>query len=371
MKTVETAIIGGGFSGLFFAHGLLQRGYESFCLIERDKKSLGGFASRGGIKVGLLPAGEKTKRALNCKDYRSLQSRFLSEYDDKLIKIQKRRLNQEFKFESLHNKYYESYILTQKNAFLILKKLKHSLKRKILYSSLRKIEKNGKFYVLSLENGKNIQCNNLVISSGRDPGIVDIMTGIGQQYNRKHDMLFGCRATFESRSATHLFEFQPDFRIKDTNTFQTYCFNYRGDLTAYDYKKFRIYAGSFKEHGDIGNCFIGRRLISIPDLILKKYTNIHHFNFIDLQNKRSKYPNSEIKKLCNFLRILECNTGIKFLDLYFPALEQFWPRPKLKPASLESSSLRSVFFIGDSSGISFGFIQCYITANLLLKKILP
>ena len=89
---VETVIIGGGFSGLFLADSFIRLRYDSFLLIERHKNTLGGYAVQGGIKVGLLPAGERTKKILHLDSYELYESQFLQTYERYLIKPSKGNL---------------------------------------------------------------------------------------------------------------------------------------------------------------------------------------------------------------------------------------------------------------------------------------
>lgn len=74
-------------------------------------------------------------------------------------------------------------------------------------------------------------------------------------------------------------------------------------------------------------------------------------------------------ELLNTVADMRDKLGFNFKSFYFPALEQFWDRPDLKPNSLESKQLSNLYFIGDASGIAFGVLQCYITAKFALEEI--
>lgn len=104
---IETVIIGGGFSGLFLSDGLIGKGYRSFLLIERSHKKLGGYAILGSIKVGLLPAGEKTRRALPPGSYEYFQKQFLSRFGGYLYSLPKAPIDIHFASIGLVNKWYQ------------------------------------------------------------------------------------------------------------------------------------------------------------------------------------------------------------------------------------------------------------------------
>ena len=75
-------------------------------------------------------------------------------------------------------------------------------------------------------------------------------------------------------------------------------------------------------------------------------------------------------ELKGFIQKLTAVFGVDFVSFHFPAFEKFWPIPHLRMQSLQSKSLDEVFYVGDASGISFGALQCYVTANEALNEIL-
>lgn len=365
---VDTIIIGGGFSGLFLAEGFIKSGYNSFLLSERNKKHLGGHAISGGIKVGLLPAGEKTKRELHLESYKSYQETFLRKYKKFLINPRKRNIQFDFQSAHLINKYYHSYIMKETNAKIIAALLYESIKEKIVFSSVCKIDRSADGYYVHFSNNTTVICKNIIIATGRDRLIVSILENIGQLYINKDDYLFGCRVTFPAESAEKIYNYQPDFKIKNNDLYQTYCFNYRGKICSYIYNGYKIYAGALNENSKTGNCFIGSRKNISPDTILKNLDQPFKVRYKQFSNmKLPKIIAQDSSSLCNFIDNFENVLNLKINTMYFPALEQFWPKPVLKTRILESQSLPNVYFIGDASGIAFGFLQCYITANYLIE----
>jgi len=199
--------------------------------------------------------------------------------------------------------------------------------------------------------------------------MVSVLKEIGQIFAHKHDLLFGCRVTFDSENAERLYNYQPDFKIKDDKLYQTYCFNYRGTINSYFYNKHKIYAGSFNEKSRTGNCFVGCRKIVTPESILKRINlplkiSYQHFR----TSNWLKLLRQDYSGLCNFIDKFGKTFDLKIRNLYFPSLEQFWPKPALRGRSLESKSLPNVYFVGDASGISFGFLQCYVTTNFFIEN---
>ena len=368
---VETAIIGGGFSGLFLADSFIKSGYDSFVLLERHKNALGGYAVRGGIKIGLLPAGEITKKILNIKSYELYENQFVKAYDKYLIKPKTMALGISLERTPLINKYYYSYILQKVNAKNLIKNLYSRIGRKVLLSSVRYIVKNtGNSYDIHLENKITITCKNIIVATGRNYQAMMMLKEIGQIFIDKHDLLIGCRITFDSKSAEYLYRYQPDFKIKNKKLCQTYCFNYRGSINSYFYNNHKIYAGSFNEESKTGNCFIGCRKTTTAESVLKQIEQPFKISYNHLiTEKWPKQLKNECSKITDFIEYFKVTFNLKIKNLYFPALEQFWSKPKLRKRSLESASLPNVYFIGDASGVSFGFLQCYITANLLAEHI--
>jgi hypothetical protein len=141
-------------------------------------------------------------------------------------------------------------------------------------------------------------------------------------------------------------------------------------MNSYKYNNRIIYSGSLDERRLTGNSFIGKRLICSPEVELKKiqghkkisYEQFLHYNW-------PKTIKVIFQGIGNFMNKLEQLCELKFTYIYYPALEQFWPRPNINNMTLESTSLPNVFYPGDASGISFGVVQCYITSKVLVNEL--
>jgi hypothetical protein len=369
--TIETVIIGGGFSGLFLADSFIRSRYDSFLLVERHKNTMGGYAVQGGIKVGLLPAGERTKKILHLDSYELYENQFIQTYERHLIKPQKSNLGIDFENTPFTNKYYYSYILPKANAEKLIAELLRPVGRKILFGSVCGIITNANgSYSLYLDNNTKIQCKKIVVASGRNYPTMSLLKEIGQTFTDNHNLLFGCRVTFDSENAERLYRYQPDFKIKDDRLYQTYCFNYRGRINSYSYNNHKIYAGSFNEKSKTGNCFIGYKKVITSESILQKIGQPFKISY--RRFKREQWPTlsrRDYTGIADFIENIMKIFDLRIKNLYFPALEQFWSKPTLRRQSLESDSLPNVYFVGDASGISFGFLQCYVTANFLKESI--
>jgi len=137
----------------------------------------------------------------------------LQEFSKYLIKYEKNS-DIDLRSAGLFNKYYESFILSKNNAFKILDCLRGLLKQVIIYPGVSQIEKvNGKYKII-LEDQNEVESRHIVIASGRDYSIVKILLKLGQIYTSQHELLFGCRATFDPKTAESLFEFQPDSKSR-------------------------------------------------------------------------------------------------------------------------------------------------------------
>ena len=370
MKYYSTIILGGGFSGLFFASSF-KKYNDSFLLIEKTKTNIGGYASLGGIKVGLFPAGRLTATYLSAISYSEVTNEFIHKYDQYFTEFNNNR-NYKGIFRSLKNKYYDSIIIEHDNIKSLITSLRNKVESNIVYSDVVSIKVNpNNNYILHLKNGDIYYCSRLIIASGRNESLLSILKKAGEKFHLKRKILIGCRACFDPNTALSLFNYQHDFKVKSDTDFQTYCFNYRGALHKIKHLNTHYFVGSFNMRSKIGNTFIGKKInidnfeeissfLTYCTVSNQKLTNA-------LQNIRDK----EYKiGLQNFIKQLSLETGLKFTSFHFPALEQFWPRPILNLNSLESESIPNVYYIGDASGVSFGILQCFITAKAAIKEIL-
>ena len=370
MEFIETVIIGGGFSGLFFCDRLNANGYRSFTLIEQNKDRLGWFAILGGIKIGLLPAGEKTRKVLPPGSYEYFSKEFPRRFGMFLRRNSRVPIDIDFASVGLVNKLYDSYILTKANARNLVFELQKKIKEHILYELVDNISHDSDGFEVHLNNDKSIKCRYLVIASGRYFAIQSLMEQLGQRFSKVNDFLFGCRACFNAMNTERIFKHQPDFKVKDVNCYQTYCFNYKGNINLYKYNDKRIYSGSLNEKRSIGNCFIGRRVLSTPEAVLSMFEKPIKVNYNDfLQGNWPDSLKDDFHGIAHFMNKLSKLLKIEFVHLHFPALEQFWPKPAINAMSLESNNLANVFYIGDASGISYGILQCYVTSNILIGEL--
>jgi len=367
---IETIIIGGGLSGLFFCSGLIKRKYRSFLLIEQNEE-LGGYALRGNMKIGLLPAGNRTKKLLEPGIYEYYQDKFIEIYKKYLTHTKSELLTLNYKSVGLQNKFYNSFILERASALEIIEQILEQINHSVLYQKILSITALKDCFEICFNDSSILRCKYLIIASGRSHSMISVLENLGQGYSKDHDLLVGCRGTFDSKESDKLFRYQADFKIKDSNSaYQTYCFNYRGDLQKYNYKNKNIYSGTLNEKRSSGNCFIGKRIRADPEAILCEFEKSFKISSRDLEKRLMQEPLEKyFQDMGLFVEKLRILTGLKFKNFYFPALEQFWPRPHINSRSLESKELANIFYIGDASGMSFGVLQCYITANILLSEL--
>ncbi|WP_319522040.1 NAD(P)-binding protein [uncultured Desulfosarcina sp.] len=368
---IKIVVIGAGFAGLSFCEALSNSNFNSFLLIEKKRSSLGGYASLGGIKVGLLPAGQRTADYFSKSDYDFYTHAFLRKYSNYLSTFNKSKTVLNLP-DNVTNKYYKSFIIENKSIKNILASLTSKLSNKILFSEVESINRAyNESYSILFSDGNQINCDTIVIASGRSEKIFFCLRKLNESFNTTKDLIVGCRVTFEPESAERIFSYQHDFKIKSETKMQTYCFNYRGNLNTYKYLNNLIYAGSFDIKSNIGNTFLGKKtkicyldaIKLFPQAIIKKFDNlVSYLEQINFANIKQDF--------LEFISIMCDSMNINLYQYYFPALEQYWPSPILKDNSLESMNIPNIYYIGDSSGVSYGFLQCYITACILSKKIL-
>ena len=370
MDEYKVAIVGAGFSGLFCASQLKKKGMNSFVLIEKAPINLGGCASLGGAKVGFLPAGQRTAHYLSQTIYEKHSNAFEYKYGTYFSFEEKLNSSFNFNVTGLENKYYRSPIIEKDQLKKISDHLMSENNGNCMFSPVVSIDKTqSERYILHLLNNETIQCEVLIIASGRDESITKCLIGLNEKFHEKQELIIGCRACFKPETAIELFKHQHDFKIKAPSKFQTYCFNYKGRIHKLRYMERDLFFGSFDKNSEIGNTFIGKKIIGNTENAIGLFPNINILNSMDF-NKSLKFID-DLKYKSDFIKFVEMlndNFKIEFTSFHFPALEQFWPRPILKNNSLASKNLKNVYYLGDASGIAFGLLQCYITANHLLQR---
>jgi len=368
MKRYSVAIIGAGPAGLFAASALKKKN-NSFVIIDTSRESVGGLALYGGIKIGLLPAGERTASIVGKKEYQLLSQKFILKYKKYFSQLLENRI---LNFpQNLQNKYYNSYILEGNILEILKKKSLSTLSNYFLYHTVVKIDKtNNATYHLVFNNGEEIYCDKLIVASGRSKEVNNLLGNIGQKYHEDKKCLVGCRATFESSNSAKIFEHQHDFKLKAHTGFQNYCFNHRGYLHKLSYCGYNYYSGSLDLNSKTGNTFVGKKILINNNDIYKYLESNLVINYSDLKHADFFKSDKNYKDdLIAFLKYFENDYNVLFHKLFFPALEQFWPAPRINYQTFESEYLPKVFFIGDASGVSFGVLQCYITANHVVNEI--
>lgn len=366
---VTTCILGGGLSGLFAGHFLERIRLRSYVVVN-DNEVLGGYAAKGGMKVGFLPAGEKTAKILGNDYYEESTNQFIAKYTPGIDSSPRNKFIN-FNSEHFTNKYYESALLTKQDVGKMVTELKNEIRHNLIISPILTVYAHKDGYKIETAT-QNITCKYLIIASGRDDNTTTILSHMGTKYEENVPLLTGCRASFTSDSVDTYFYHQRDFKIKFTNGFQTYCFNKSGPLYAYKHRGTSIFSGTFSPSGTIGNVFIGKRTTTtfnkaIETLNNVRFTirnsNLEDFDLLPIRDESFK------KEFKHTLTVMKNDLRFNFLSFHFPALEQFWPRPALREHSLESAQHNNLFFIGDCSGVSFGVLQCYVTAKFVVDRI--
>jgi len=370
----QLTIIGGGISGLSLAYGFLNRGFKSFLLLEQDISSFGGYASLGWMKISLLPAGQKTANYLKNDLYKKYAFKFLNHFSPYLIELDKSLLSIDFNSYGFHNKYYKSFLLPKLHFKTFIDSLISKLFNKILIGKISLLEPGYGSYEILLDSGQRIITNKVIIASGRSKDVQQLLIKIGEKFNVSDPILFGCRACFKSDSGKPLFNYQIDFRIKNNNCFETYCFNYKGKLLKLKHSGNYYFSGFFDPTFHVGNSFLGKKInINVKDALklsaIDKDISFNNINKVISDNKMMVF-NSYIKELRDFVKSLIDVFGLNFICFCFPAIEQFWPKPILRKGSLESKNLKNIFYIGEASGIAFGVLQSYVTSMALIEEIL-
>ena len=203
---VNTLILGGGLSALFAAKSLLNEGNRDFKIVTGSRRSVGGYALWGDMKVGLPPAGSATSQWLSENFYRSATADFIAEYRDYLERPgftdeELRRIP--ILPQLLDQKYYYSYIIPRQKGRQMVNDLFGLLHREALTAEASRISRRRDRYEVHLANGDTLSCQILIIASGRNPEILSALGDLGQEFEETQDVLTGCRVTFEPPDLRH------------------------------------------------------------------------------------------------------------------------------------------------------------------------
>lgn len=184
-RKTDIVIIGGGLSGLFLASALKLHKFSSFILIDKAISNMGGYATRGWVKIGLFPAGKKTADKLDQLKYERLSNDFINRFSEYLIHIPNERINIHFEDYELYNKHYSSLIMSHVSIKQIVKKLISEIGSNVTIGEVTEINRiNNRFFIV-LDNGTSIDTKSLVIASGRDPLIYQQLTKLGEIFSKK------------------------------------------------------------------------------------------------------------------------------------------------------------------------------------------
>lgn len=366
----DKLIIGGGPAGLFAAKDFLRKSVNDFLLLEQHPNSLGGLASQGWMKIGLFPAGKNTAELLGIDNYQKYTELFLNDYKDFLIEIKREKISSSSLLNIFERKYYQSFLLSSRNFNKIISSIKNSIDSRLIYGLATSITQKGSEYIVKLKNHNSIRCNQIIIATGRVNTLSDSLKKMGETFSSNNEIYFGCRACFKTRNSENLYLDQPDFRIKNHQGFRTYCFNYNGVIKELVFGDSKYYSGTLMPDAGEGNVFIGKKdrftaheVLNLRGVVERNKDGLFIDGFMG-----EKYE-SYFYDLTNFVKEIENSCQLEFTKLLFPAVEQFWPRPDLVQNSLKSNISNNLYYIGDSSGVSFGVLQCFATASFVADMI--
>lgn len=363
----DVLIIGAGVSGLFLAKEL-KKCNISFRIIEQSPSEIGGFATWGDIKLGLLPAGMSTAKYLGIKKYNTYLSEFLST-NESILEIPKLKETNNLQKKDYDQKKYDSYILRKKEGDLLNNKLFQLTKEFFIFATVTSLVKKNESFRISLSNEQVVHCQKVVIASGRNQKMTEILKSSGENFHQNVTALIGCRVEFNPDEVEKLVLDQLDFKIKGEQKFQTYCFNHTGIVKSYNYLGKTVYCGVLDKNSSVGNAFFGKKVVINNDEIAQILKDETSTNYINFQNNSNLKSNNYLEGLDEFLKYFSNTFNIKLQKMFFPALEQFWPKPQLIHNTLESKTLKNLYYIGDVSGISYGYLQCYITSKFILEEL--
>ncbi|MCB6543216.1 FAD-dependent oxidoreductase [Desulfovibrio desulfuricans] len=357
-KNCKVVIIGAGLAGLSCASKLIDSNVN--CIVV-EKNSPGGFLNIGGVKISLLPAGAATANIIGFNNYVSYQKKFFETIKPYLTHVSNKKID----YLGIHKvKTYDSFLLNNHQNYTST--LLHKIKA-IYHEEIVNIKKVNNFYILNLKNGGIIKCEAVVIATGRDASLVEYLKQLGQIYLYENNAIVGCRAVFNAKESNKIYKQQLDYKIKSDCGFQTYCFNYKGDLHWYKYNDKDVVSGIINRNAANGNIMIGKKII-----INNNFLQLLNSPQIITQGQLDSFIRQtcpQIIGLSNFAQDVEAILGTNFTSYHFPALEQFWNKPIIK-SSFESTTLKNIYFCGDASGVSFGFTQSFVTGHFVADQLL-
>lgn len=401
--------IGAGFANLASANYLRSKGVHDFIILEKGSLSskrkcpgikesscifcksscsilegLGGCNSSYGNKLCYFPASSGVLDKQNLTDIHSTNT-FLSELMFPYYDSSKNFFDQK---EQKEKKAYKADILTITQFKDLVHKISKNLESYILKSEVTKVEKGNNCFFIESTNGA-FQCEKLVIATGKSSP--DFIQRLIKKHQIEHSLPkpdFGFRISFKKESPFGVtYQNDPKFKIQtEAGTARTFCTVNGGvsspvrirdtyyvdgtfDSSISDRINFAILTRNKEEFQFEDVLEWCRELLSGKNnyIITDKVSTFPSFKK-DVQKVLEKLPTAEHVELGNLLLDELCefwsgSDSEKFeYRIYGPVVENFLLKPKL--STTFESSISNLYFIGDSSGLSRGYIQALFSGVL-------
>lgn len=288
---------------------------------------------------------------------------------------------------------YKSILLTPKEVRHLLSKLSIVSHESavILRAKATQLTRVGNSWEVSLESHDKkmptrISANAIFYAAGRLSEGLLIRAGARPQEGKGLDI--GFRLEFiDKESVSRLRQLGPDAKILDGSC-RTFCLNSPGQIYRYPFRNISIPGGIVADNSEKGaNVGILMRVSNKEERlqnILQKASRIHDQLLVESTRLRSKEHGIEIPEvLAEVLGDEETNTLARFVEqlkstklidlkqphrIHMPLLDWHWHT--FADFSSHSTSLPSVYALGDSGGHARGLLQAAVSGWLAAEEYL-
>lgn len=396
-STTDVLIIGGGLAGIIAAQRLSDGGARVILIdnpLPDAADSLGGFAGFSGAKFSLPPAGMGLARAAgNVEKLNDITSRLLS-----TLGIDQHETNESVDLhseepEGVTFRKYKSILLTPSEVRHLLFKLSILSHKSaaILRAKATQLTRVGNSWEVSLKLHDNktptrISADAIFYAAGRLSEGLLIQAGARPQEGKGLDI--GFRLEFvDKESVSRLRQLGPDAKILD-GPCRTFCLNSPGQIYRYPFRNISIPGGIVADNSEKGaNVGILMRVSNKKEKlqdILNKASGRHdqllaESTLLRIQENRIEIPEVladvlGIEETYTLARFVEKLKSTKLIDLkqphriHMPLLDWHWHT--FANLSSHSTSLPSVYALGDSSGHARGLLQAAVSGWLAAEEYL-
>lgn len=394
----DVMIVGGGLAGLVAAYRLAHLAKKKVVLIDSPLREadgeLGGFAKFSGAKfslppagLGLIPiAGSRAKLERACDEvieFLGLNDSYRAYSNDLATSEMSVEIG-----SGLSLRRYESIVLTPREIASLIARLEGNIRDKVtvirgVCASLSKSVHGWTGNVVINSSESTIEAACAVVAAGRGSSID--LSALGAVPTKGKGIDVGFRIEFFGDELIKLREIGPDAKLIMGDC-RTFCLNVPGRIFGHSFRGITI-PGGIVADADTKTSNVGvlcRLDVNRLEWLHGFFGRISEIDFDVLSPISSKgsrfesikrvlqkiYGDDVAEKLVDFLRRLGSSGFVNWEGehyYHFPLLDWYWST--FSQEGSFSTSLPSLYVIGDQSGHARGLLQAAVSGWLLAEQI--